>query len=229
MIIIKVDHARCKRMFRLLYRAALAIAVSLLFLSGGWIGWRSLRDRILIPRLGKYLASQAEQRFGWRLTYESISGNLLTTLSLGEVRLEPPHSVIPRELVLAADRLHAHYSPLSLMRGRIKQLDVRRPRLILGTTEIALETTHIGDMMELRCPIQRVDLDQLMGWLNVPNDFMVDGPIELEGQWAFRGFRSHTFQLSARGEGLRIRWDPHLDARANLALMLTGPLARSEE
>src|SRR3989338_3705157 len=79
MIIIKVDHARCKRMFRLLYRAALAIAVSLLFLSGGWIGWRSLRDRILIPRLGKYLASQAEQCFGWRLTYESISGNLLTT------------------------------------------------------------------------------------------------------------------------------------------------------
>ena len=53
MIIIKVDHARCKRTFRLLYRVALAIAVSLLFLSGGWIGWRSLRDRVLIPRLGE--------------------------------------------------------------------------------------------------------------------------------------------------------------------------------
>ena len=132
MIIIKVDHARRKWTFRFLYRVALAIAVSLLFLSGGWIGWRSVRDRVLIPRLGKYLASQVEQRLGWHLTYRSISGNLLTTLSLGEVQLEPPHSVISRELVLAADRLHAHYSPLSLMRGRLKQLDVRRPRLILG-------------------------------------------------------------------------------------------------
>src|SRR3989338_5542218 len=225
MIIIKVDHARCKRMFRLLYRAALAIAVSLLFLSGGWIGWRSLRDRILIPRLGKYLASQAEQRLGWHLTYESISGNLLTTLSLGEVRLEPPHSVIPRELVLAADRLHARYSPLSLMRGRIKQLDVQRPRLILGTTAIALETAYMGEMLELRCQVQRVGFDELVGWLNVPSDFTVDGPIELEGRWSFRGFRSHTFQLSTRAEGLRIRWDPNLDARANLALNFTGPLA----
>lgn len=225
MIIIKVDHARCKRTFRLLYRATLAIAVSLLFLSGGWVAWQSVLNRVLLPRFGKYLASQVEQRLGWHLTYESISGNLLTTLSLGEVRLEPPHSVIPRELVLAADRLHARYSPLSLMRGRIQQLDVQRPRLILGTTEIALEAAHVRETLELRCPVQRVDFDQLIGWLNVPSEFMVDGPIELEGRWSFRGFRSHTFQLSARGEGLRIRWDPHLDAHTNLALTLTGPLA----
>jgi len=142
MIIIKVDHTRCKRTFRLLYRVALAIAVSLLFLSGGWVAWQRVRDRVLIPRLGKYLASQVEQRLGWHLTYRSISGNLLTTLSLEEVQLEPPHSVIPQELVLAADRLHAHYSPLSLMRGRIKQLDVRRPRLIVGITEIALVMSY---------------------------------------------------------------------------------------
>lgn len=110
------------------------------------------------------------------------------------------------------------------MRGRIQKLDVQRPRLILGTTEIALETAHAGDMLELRCPMQQIGLDQLVGWLNVPSEFMADGPIELEGRWFFRGFRSHALQLSARGEGLRIRWGPHLDARANLALKLTGPL-----
>lgn len=199
-------------------------------LGGILVAWHAICDRLLVPRLGTYLVNKIEQRTGWRFTYRSIASDLLTNLSVTDVHLEPIHPVIQQgsataPVALAADRLHIRYSPLSLMRGRIKQLDVRRPRLILGTTEIALETTHIGDMTELRCPIQRVDLDQLMGWLNVPNDFMVDGPIELKGQWAFRGFRSHTFQLSARGEGLRIRWDPHLDARANLALTFTGPLA----
>ncbi|MBI3996945.1 MAG: translocation/assembly module TamB domain-containing protein, partial [Candidatus Omnitrophica bacterium] len=111
------------------------------------------------------------------------------------------------------------------MQRRIQRLDIQRPRLILGATEIALETAHIGDMLELRCPVQRVGLDELMGWLNVPSEVMVDGPIELEGRWSFRGFRSHQLRLSARGEGLRVRWDPHLNAHANLALTLTEPLA----
>lgn len=199
-------------------------------LGGAWAVWHKIRDRLIIPRLGTHLVSQVERRTGWRLTYQSVTSNLFTELSVTEMRLEPLHPVIQHggpaaPLVLAADRLHARYSPLSLMRGRLQQLDVQRPRLILGTTEIALETAHTGDMLELRCPAQRIGLDELAGWLNVPSDFAVDGPIELEGRWSFRRFRSYTFQLSARAEGLRIRWDPHLDARTNVALRLIGPLA----
>lgn len=211
-------------------KTARSVLAMTFVLGGAWVAWHDVRDRFLVPRLGTYLAYQVERRTGWRLTYQSIASNLFTNISVAEMYLEPIHPVIPQggtaaPLVLAADRLHARYSLLSLMRGRLQQLDVQHPRLILGTTAITLKTTYIGDLLELRCPAQRIGVDELAGWLNVPSEFMVEGPIELEGRWAFRGFRSHTLQLSARGEGLQLRWGHQLDARANLALKLTGPLA----
>jgi len=207
-------------------RAALVITITFALLGGGWAGWQWVRDRVLVPRVGDVLREYVERQRGWRLTYQSISSNLFSHLSLGDLRLElalPPHG--GRQLppvVLAIDRLQIRYSPWGIWRKQIDHWNIQGARVILGATTIRLNVAQTGDHIEITCPMQPIPVEHLLNHYGVPHEFIAEGLLELEGRWAFKSYRSDQFRFSARGTDLRIRWDPALDARVNLALIVSG-------
>lgn len=213
------------RIGRVILRITLAITCTCVLLAGGWIGWQRVRDRVLVPRAGSLLREYVEQHHGWRLTYQSISSDLFSHLSLRDVRLELPLKEATLSLppiALAIDHLRARFSPWSLRHRQIDRLNLQGARLLVGKTTIALEVAHSGDRLDIVCPSQSFPVERLVGRYAAPYDVVAEGPLELEGRWSFIGHHSDRFRLSIRGTNLPIRWRSELDARAHLALLISG-------
>lgn len=192
-----------------------------------WYGIREAKDRYLVPRLGAHVARQVEKHFGWRVNYRSFSSNLVTAVHLEGVSAEPTRAVAfftesAHPLVMMADRVHVASTPFDAIHGRIRRLEVERCRIRVGTVELALVVSQIGDLTTVGCPPQQVTIEEVAAFVRLPKALSLHGRVGVAGEGLFKAHRPHLMQVRVEGEALHMRWSPELDARVNVRLALTG-------
>ncbi len=198
------------------------------------VSWQGLKERYVIPWLGSYLSGQVERRFGWRLSYRGISGNLFTELHLHGVQLEPvgnhrqtnaPAAASLPELAILADLVDATYTPLDLLRGRVRRIDAAQCRAVIGGSTLVFSISGTGPLTTISCPAQRLGLADLMPIAATPDRCRVEGDAQIEGEMLLKEYRPHLMQLRMHGENVRITWGNVFRARIDVRLTLTGAVA----
>ncbi len=214
---------------------ARAIGATIIFVCIGvalLVSWQGIKERYIIPWLGSYLSGRIERRFGWRLSYRGISGNLFTELHLHGVRLEPIHrdgdqpaTPLPG-LAILAEQVDAVYTPLDLLLyNRVHRIDAAHCRALVGHTVLAFSISGTGPLTTISCPAQRLALGDLMPLVAAPERCIIEGDMQVEGEMLLKDYRPHLTQLRLQGDGVRLAWGNAFHATADARLTLTGAVS----
>ena len=209
-------------------RLVAALMILLVCFAVLFVGWQRARERYIIPWLGDYLARQVQRRTGWELNYRSLTGSLFNDVELHTVRLTPPPAVewlkAPAgSVAVTADHVRATYTPLDLLRHRIRRIEVDGCHLQLGQTRLNIGVAQVGDMTAINVPPQDFPLADARMLFSLPEQVETDGQVRIGGEALLKSYRPHLMQVRLHGRDLRIGWGALLDARTDIDLELNGP------